>query len=138
MEFRHNYTGGKYLHGEDTTQRLDDFLRAVSDSFWQVGVDMFQAMNEVAHDMGGDKFADEVVEVAFNGYDEIPNPDALKLLNNRDSEAAMKVMARSSEIQKERHKEELDARFPVRSRLRKFGKGLLDANTLLWTGQRLR
>lgn len=138
MEFRHNFTEGKYLHTADTAQRVNDSFRAVSDAFWRVGVDMFQAMNEVAYDIGSDELADEVVEVAFDGYDAMPNPEALRLLNARDPEASMRVMARSSEIQKERHQEEIDARFPVRSRLRKFGKGLLDANALLWTGQRPR
>lgn len=131
MESQHNHTNGNYL-------KTDDSSRAVSDAFQEVGMDMFQAMNEVAYDMGGDEFANEVVEAAFDSYDIMPNFKALKLLKARDPEAATRVMSRSSEIQKERHQEERDAMFPVRGRLRKLGKALIDANTIMWTGQKPR
>lgn len=134
MEFRTNSTGGEYLHA--AMQQVSDSFETVGESFRLVGVDMFQAMNEVAYEIGGDNFADEVVEVAFNDYDVLPNPAALRLLVERNPNAAIEVMVRSSEIQKQRHQEELDTRFPIQSRLRKIGKGILDANTLLWTGQR--
>lgn len=110
-------------------------MEKVGESFFQVGCDMFQAIHETAYELGGDEFAEEVTETAFEGFDVIPNPDALQLLMTRDPNIGSAVTDRMKQIMEERHQAEIKARFSVRSRLRKVGKALLDANTLLWTGQ---
>lgn len=129
MKPENYYSPGNTLHRA---------LEKVSESFFQVGCDMFQAIHEKAYELGGDEFAEEVTGTAFEGFDIIPNPDALQLLMTRDPNIGSAVMDRAKEIMEERQQAEIKARFPVQGRLRKFGKALIDANALIWTGQRPR
>ncbi len=68
------------------------------DAAWQeVGGHLAQAIREVATDLGGQEFAASVGEAAET-EGQLPNPEALRLLQDHYPGAADRVIARMSEI----------------------------------------
>lgn len=104
---------------------------------WEaVGNDTFRAMQEVAGEIGGEDFAQEVTNTALYGNAVLPNPESLILMEQVSPGSVETVMARAKEIQTERHEAELNQLllYRTKGRLKRFGKALIDANTLIWTG----
>ena len=89
---------------------------ALRDAFFQVGVDIFQAIHEKAYEIGGDKLAEKATTIAFKDFDLLPNVDAIELLMTHDPNAGSDIMNRSEEIGKERQLLELKSisRNPLR------------------------
>lgn len=119
----------------EATDQVNEAIINVGIAFQKVGTDIFQALQEEAYEIGGDGLLAEVVQVAFDGYDVLPDPMSIELLIKHNPGGAKEIIKRTIEIQQRRHQEELDAQFPVQSRLKKFGKGIIGASTLILTGR---
>lgn len=91
---------------------------------WQaVGGYLAAAMREIAADLGGEEFATQITDLAISD-DVLPNPAALKMLEDSFPGSAERVLIRSSEIQRETHQQELAAlRKP---NLRRNGRVILE------------
>jgi hypothetical protein len=104
---------------ERVFQDIDDALR-------QVGQNMTVAMQEVATELGGKDFAATVlVTAAFEPESLLPNPDALKLLQDRypDADAAAEIIKRTRAIADEKYEIELAELH--KHRFRRYGKALI-------------
>ena len=102
--------------------REQDFMGLQQD--WEaVGGYLSAAMQDVALELGGEELANKVALVgSSDGV--LPNPDALKMLEDLSPGSAEFVMTRMAEIQQDTHQRELDEiRKPS---LRKYGKAILD------------
>ncbi len=102
----------------DREQELTDTPQA-----WEaVGGHLSAAMQEVAVDLGGEDLASKVALVGASDS-VLPNPDALKMLEDLSPGSAERVMTKMAEIQQDTHQHELDEiRKPS---LRKYGKAIL-------------
>jgi uncharacterized membrane protein len=98
-------------------------LHAVRGDWETVGDYLSTAIQEVATELGNEEFASGIAALAVS--DEVlPNPDALKLLEDTYPGSAERVMARMSEIQRETHQRELaEVRKP---RIREYGRATLE------------
>ena len=91
---------------------------------WErVGGYLSDAMQEVAGDLGGEEFATHIAELAVSD-DLLPNPTALKYLEDSFPGSAELVMIRSTEIQQETHEREFSA--IQKSSVRKYGRTILE------------
>ena len=102
--------------------REQDF-KMLQQGWKAVGGDLLAAMQEIALEVGGDELAKDVI-LAGTSDSALPNPVALRILEDLSPGSAERVMIRSSEIQQEAHQRKVaEIRKPS---LRKYGKGILD------------
>jgi hypothetical protein len=101
---------------------LPQDMQAIRGDWQAVGDYLSEAMHAVAIDSGGEEFATKVSDLAATG-ELLPNPDALKILEETYPGSAEIVMARMAEIQQEVHKRELaELRKPS---IRRYGEAIL-------------
>ncbi|HET8992080.1 MAG TPA: hypothetical protein VFN31_03555 [Candidatus Saccharimonadales bacterium] len=96
--------------------------QTIHNDWEEVGGHLSVAMQEVSLELGGEELAERIaIEVATNQV--LPNPNALKLLEELYPGSAEKVMTLSEEIQKITQERELaELKQPS---LRKYGGALL-------------
>jgi len=97
--------------------------RSLSRDWEAVGGYLSDAMQEVAGDLGGEKLAAHIAELAVSD-DLLPNPTALKYLEDSFPGSAEIVLVRSSEIQQETHEREFTAIQNLS--VRKHGRAILE------------
>jgi hypothetical protein len=101
---------------------MEQVGRSLSRDWEAVGGYLSNAMQEVAVDLGGEEFADYIVDISRS--DEVlPNPIALKLLEDSFPGSAELVMARSAEIQQQAFESELAS--IQKTSVRKYGRAML-------------
>jgi hypothetical protein len=112
---------------------MQPFERAaqdLEDAFIDVGHDMTTAMHEVAFELGGEEYAAEITATA--SVPGLPNPQALKMLQDRDPGSAERVMDRAKQIADARHEQELAE---LKShKLRRYGGAILQGFSSLGSG----
>ncbi len=86
---------------------------AIGGNWNEVGNNIGRAMQEIAHELGGEELADQVLSAA-NGNNVIPEAEALVLLQSRHPGAAGMVMERAEKIAEQQQLNE-------RSRVRNLG-----------------
>lgn len=87
---------------------LNHDMQAMRGDWQAVGGFLSAAMREVAIEFGGEEFAAEVSDLAASdGL--LPNPGALRRLEDAYPGSAGMVIARMCEIQEEAHRQELAA-----------------------------
>jgi hypothetical protein len=91
---------------------------------WEaVGGYLSSALHEVATDLGGEELASRVA-LAATSDEVLPNPPALKMLEDIHPGSAKLVLTRTQEIQQETHQRELNA--SNKPNLRKYGRAILE------------
>src|SRR5436305_2106242 len=88
------------------TPESQQISQAIRNDWETVGGHIDAAMQEVAIELGGEELADRIALEAVSD-EPLPNPDALKMLEELFPGSAERVMTRMGEIQKETHAREL-------------------------------
>ncbi len=112
---------------EGQTNIVKDFEvdASVLRSDWQaVGGYLLLALHEVANDLGGKELAKKIGDIAVSG-DILPNPEALKTLEEIQEGTAKRVFARSSEIQRAAHQRDLAEISKRKDNSKKYGRNVI-------------
>jgi len=102
---------------------MEQVGRSESRDWEAVGGYISDAMQEVAGDLGGEQLAAYIAELAVSD-DLLPNPTALKYLEDSFPGSAEIVLVRSSEIQQENHERELATM--QKPSVRKYGRAIIE------------
>lgn len=97
--------------------------KVLRDDWEKVGNFISMALHDVAVELGGEGLAERVGEAAFSSG-VLPNPTALKMLEELHPGSADQVLTRASKLQSETHQKE-SAKFR-KSKIRTYGKALID------------
>lgn len=98
-------------------------IEAIRGDWVAVGEYLSSAMYEVATELGGEELATQIAKLAASD-DVLPNPAALKMLEDTFPGSTETIMERMSDIQQEQHQREIDEiRKPAP---RKLGKAMVD------------
>lgn len=97
-------------------------LNSMNQDWENVGNNIYQAMQEIATELGGELFANELSELVVSDTN-WPSPDAFKRLEDRFPGSTSDVLERSSQIQKDNHRQELkDLR---NDPIKRFGRSIV-------------
>lgn len=107
----------------NANQSIERELMGPQQDWKAIGGYLTVAMQEVALELGGEELASKVALVGTSDS-VLPNPNALKLLEDLRPGSAEIVLTRMAEIQQDTNYHELDE--ICKSSLRKYGKAVLD------------
>ena len=101
---------------------IEEGQRGIKKDWDAVGSFISASLQEIATELGGEELA-ESISLAAVSDDALPNPSALKMLEDIHPGSAEMVITRSVDIQRETHQRELaESRMP---RIKQYGKAVL-------------